>query len=122
MKKALYIIGLAASMAVSIGFVLRTLSISGGYELFMGGLLIFGLFFIPLLTMYHFRKKLHQMLPDKLRVIFGFLSAILLGVSVCFKLLHLQFAEEMLLASMIVFSFGFLPFLFFRIYRKALGN
>ncbi|MGV3587184.1 MAG: hypothetical protein ACO1OF_09300, partial [Adhaeribacter sp.] len=57
---------------------------------------------------------------EKLRLVLGFGSAIVTGLAVLFKMMHLQGADILLIGGALIFAFSFLPFLFFRMYRKAL--
>lgn len=57
----------------------------------------------------------------KLKVILGSFSALIVGLAGVFKVLHLQWADHLLLGGMLLFTFGFLPFLFFRMYKKSIS-
>ena len=119
MKKLMYFIGLISSMSISIGWLFKLLQWPGGGELFTYGFLAFVLLFLPLLAVDRYKLTLRAALSEKLRLVLGFSSAIVTGLAVLFKMMHLQGADILLVGGALLFAFGFLPFLFFRMYRKA---
>ena len=120
MKKMMYLVGLLSAMAVSIGLTFKILRWEFGTELTTYGLLTFLLLFLPMLAINHFKFSLHRARSERLRTVFGVASAVVIGLSIVMKFNHLQGADIMLLLGGGVFSFGFLPFLFFNLYRRAL--
>ena len=119
MKKIMYAIGLLASMSVSIGYLFIILHWPGGLNMFNYGILAFVLIFLPLLAIDRYKVNFSQVLSEKIKIILGFSSAFLTGLSVVFKLLHLQGAAVLLIMGALLFAFGFLPFQFFRMYKKS---
>ena len=120
MKKVMHLIGLGSTMSLAMGLCFRLLGWPGGYELMMYGFLTFSLVFLPMTMINRFRHKIQKSLSDRLRFMLGSTSAIVAGLSVLLKILHLPGADFMLLGAAVLFSFGFLPFLFFTNYRKAI--
>lgn len=120
MKKVMYAVGLAASIAMSIGFLFKILNWPGGNNIFIFGLLPFVFIFLPLLAIDRYKLQLHKALSEKLKLILGIASAILIGLSVLFKIMHLMGADILLVLGIGLFTLGFLPFLFFRMYKKSL--
>lgn len=121
MKKIIYAVGLLSAIAISLGWLFTVLHWPGGNDLFNYGFLGFLLLFVPLLAIDRYKVYLGQALSEKLRIILGSLSAVVVGLSLVFKLLHLQGADFLLLGGMLLFTFGFLPFLFFRMYKKSVS-
>lgn len=119
MKRLMYLIGLGSSISLAMGLCFKLLGWLGGDELLIYGFLSFTLLFLPMMTIDRFKVKIQKSLSDKLRFALGSISALLAGTAVLLKILHLQGADQLLLISAVVFSFGFLPFLFFTNYRKA---
>ncbi|WKN42138.1 hypothetical protein [Tunicatimonas pelagia] len=119
MRKVMYSIGLIASICISIGWLFRILDWLGGDQLFVYGFLGFVLIFLPMLAIDRYKANIERAKPEKLKIILGFSSAIITGLAILFKLMHLQGASIMLILGVLLFSFGFLPFLFFGMYRKA---
>lgn len=120
MKKVMYSIGLIASICISLGWLFKTLDWLGGDQLFVYGFLGLVFIFLPMLAIDRYKANIGRAIPEKLKIVLGFSSAIITGLSVIFKLMHLQGASIMLILGMLLFSFGFLPFLFFAEYRKAI--
>lgn len=115
----MYFIGLVTAISVSIGWLFKVLNWPGGSDLFTYGFLGFVLIFLPLLAIDRYKLAFNKVLGERLKVILGFASAVITGLAVMFKLMHLQGASILLIVGVILFSFGFLPFFFFRMYRKA---
>jgi hypothetical protein len=120
MKKIMYSIGLITSISMTMGILAKLLRWPGSEELFTYGFGGFLLLFLPMLAIDRYKHNLSKSLSEKLRLGFGYLSAFLLVFSIAFKLFHLDGANLLLLSGMCVFSFGFLPFLFFNMYKKSL--
>src|SRR5690606_31130331 len=64
MKRVMYAVGLAASIAMSIGFLFRILHWPGGNNIFIFGLLPFVFIFLPLLAIDRFKLQLHKALSE----------------------------------------------------------
>lgn len=121
MKKIMYAIGLITSISMTMGLTFKILHMPGADELFNLGFFGFTLVFLPMITIDRYKQNLHKALSERLRLILGFLSAVLIGFSVLFKIFHRPNADVMLLIGIAVFSFGFLPFLFFSMYKKSIS-
>jgi hypothetical protein len=121
MKKIMYSIGLITSIAMTMGILAKLLHWPGAEELFTYGFVGFLLLFLPMLAIDRYKHNLSKSLSEKLRIGLGYLSAFLIVFSIAFKLFHLEGANLLLLSGMCVFSFGFLPFLFFNMYKKSLS-
>ncbi|HTF19508.1 MAG TPA: hypothetical protein VK658_15630 [Chryseolinea sp.] len=119
MKKIMYLVGLGSSISLAMGLCFKLLNWPGGDQLIVYGFLSFTLLFLPMMTIDRFKVKIQKSLSDKLRFALGSISALLAGVAVLLKMLHLSGGDHLLLIAAVVFSFGFLPFLFFTNYRKA---
>ena len=121
MKKIMYSMGLITSIAMTMGILAKLLHWPGADELFIYGFVGFLLLFLPMFAIDRYKHTLSKSLSEKLRLGLGYLSAALLLFSILFKLFHLEGANLLLLSGMCVFSFGFLPFLFFNMYKKSLS-
>lgn len=121
MKKIMYAIGLITSISMTMGLTFKILHMPGADELFNLGFFGFTLVFLPMITIDRYKQNLHKALSERLRLILGFLSAVLIGFSVLFKIFHRPNADVMLLIGIAVFSFSFLPFLFFSMYKKSIS-
>jgi len=121
MKKLMYLIGLLSSISIGLGWLFSLLHWTGATEMFNFGFLGLLLLFIPMLAFDRYKLSLRKTLSEKLRIILGLVSAFVVGIAVVFKVLHLSGADTMLAAGMLIFIFGFLPFLFFNMYRKSIS-
>lgn len=119
MKKVMYSIGLISTMALSLGWLFNIMHWPGGVQLVNYGFFGFALLFVPMLAIDQFKVSINKALSEKLRIILGLLSAITTCVAVLFKIFHLQGGDLMLLGGAVIFIFGFLPFLFFTMYKKS---
>jgi hypothetical protein len=121
MKKVMYGIGFASTSSMSMGVTFKLLHMPGGDQLVTYGFLTFALIFLPLVVINHFKVNLHAPWTDRVRIFLGILSALATGMAVVFKLFHLQGADTLLLTGAALFSFGFLPFLFFTMYKRSVS-
>lgn len=121
MKKFMYAVGLVTTASMTMGLTFKILHLPGAEELFNFGFFGFALIFLPMVMVDRFKQKIYGALSEKLRVLFGVVSAVAIGMSVMFKIFHYGNADLMLLVGISIFSFGFLPFLFFNLYKKSLS-
>jgi len=119
MKKVMYSIGLIASICISIGWLFTLMRWPNGSELFTAGFLGFAMLFLPMFALDRYKASVGKVISERLKIIIGFASAMITGFSVLFKLMHWPGANVMLVIGVILFSIGFLPFLFFGMYKKA---
>ncbi|WP_462251954.1 hypothetical protein [Ekhidna sp.] len=122
MKRVTYLSGYLFSLTWAAGALFKVLNLQGaGMLLGIGGLGI-AFIFLPLLLVNRYRNFAREVMSEKMKYIFGIASIILLLTSITMKMLHLMGASLMLALSFLVFGFGFLPFLFFRMYKKSLDE
>lgn len=119
-KVFLYALGFVGTGLLSIGWLFSVLRWPGGVEMFNSGFFMITIFFMPLLFIDLYSKSGKDW-QGKLRMVFGLTSSLTVGLSLVFKLLHLQGADILLFGGVIVWTFGFLPFLFFSMYKRALA-
>ncbi len=120
MKKLLYTTGLIFSMCLSLGLLLKIMHWPAGFHLLMTGTLGLGFVFLPLLTIHQLKLKANQLLSEKAKYFLGLAAGLLFTTSIIFKQLHLMGTNVLLVLSVFIFTFGFLPFLFFRLYKKSI--
>jgi hypothetical protein len=121
MKKFMYFIGLLAAMSMSIGMTFNILHMPGGFELLNYGFLTFALVFLPMGAYNSYRLQIKRSLVEKLRILLGFMSAVITAISVMFKMMHYPGVDGFLLLGLGIFSFGFLPCLFYSLYTKSVN-
>ena len=122
MRKVIFTIGFMSAIAVSLGWLFVTLSWPGGRELFNSGFLGLLMLFIPMMAIYRYKIRRPKIVLERLRIALGTVSSFITGLSLVFKVLHLQGADVLLILGVLIFTFGFLPFLFFNLYRKSATN
>lgn len=122
MKKVMYAIGLISAAALSLGWMFSLLQWPGGYALFNSGFLGFLMVFIPMISIDQYKFRIKKTISEKFKIVIGAISSLIIGLSFIFKFLHLQGADQILVTGVLAFTFGFLPFLFFNMYKKAVSN
>lgn len=121
MKKLTYLIGFIGSVALTGGVTFKLLHMPGANQLFMVGYLTLFLIFIPLLAFDRFKVDIAKVLSERLKIILGVISSVILGLAGLFKIMHLPGADLLLIFGVIVFAAGFLPFFFFTMYRRSIS-
>lgn len=121
MKKTMYLTGFAGSLILTAGITFKLLRMPYGGELFMAGFLILLLLFIPMLTIERYKVAVSKAISHRLMIMLGGIAAVITGLSGLFKIMHLQGADVLLMLGAFVFALGFLPFLFFNIYKKSIS-
>lgn len=122
MKRLTYISGYVFSTAWIVGVMFKMLSLPGASTLLSVGGIGLAFIFFPMLIINKYKALTREVLSEKLKWILGGVSLLMLILSISMKLLHLQGAALMLGASFLAFGFGFLPFFFFRMYKKSVAE
>jgi len=117
MKIFTHVIGLLCSIALSIGLTFKILHWPGADELVVYGFVSFTLVYLPVQVF--IKWSAHTVTLEKLISLIGLASGGIAGLSVLFKILHLQGADVLLLAGAMIFSFAFLPLLFYSMYSRS---
>ncbi len=120
MKKLTYLSGASFSIFASVGILFKILHWLGANELLIfgfGGLL---LVFTPLLLVTHHRQSSTSGFEARRNWI-GMISLVLFSTGAILKVLHFVGANEALLLGTTLFSFGFLPMTFLKMYRQAIA-
>ncbi len=121
MKKGIYLLGFLSAFVLTAGVTFKLLHYPGANTLFISGFLMLLLVYVPLLAFDRYKVAIAKALSERLKIILGVVSALIIGLSVLFKLMHLQGANWLLLLGAFVFAAGFLPFLFFTMYKKSVS-
>ena len=121
MKKIMFFIGCICSMCISMGWLLKFLKfLPLGNLLFGLGSFGFLILFLPMLTIHQFRS-VDKSTPEKIRFVTGMSSIVIVGIATLARLMHMPGADEVMIIGLVIFTFGFLPFLFFTMYRKSIS-
>lgn len=119
MKKIMYSIGFLGALSLTAGITFKLFWYPGADILFTIGVITLLLVFIPLVALDRYKVAISKTLSERLKIVLGVIAAVIAGITVIFKILHLQGADILLGATAIIFGFGFLPFLFFTMYKKS---
>ncbi len=122
MKKIAHLVGLISTMAFVTGSTFGILHLPGATELSFYGFLGFAFLYLPLYAIDYYRANVPRTLQDKLKVAFGLLSGIMVAASMVFKFMHLPgLPTFFMVAGTTLFVLGFLPLLFFGMYKKSVS-
>lgn len=121
MKKMKYLIGFLGALSLTAGIVFKFFWYPGATTFFTIGIVMLLLVFIPLVAFDHYKVAISKTLSERLKIVLGAVAAVIAGMTGVFKMLHLQGADILLGVTAIVFGFGFLPFLFFTMYKKSVS-
>jgi len=119
MKKAMYIVGLLSTMTFLSGWFLGIMAFPGARDLSIYGFSAFAFIYVPMMAIDYFKTNIRIALSEKLKMILGFVCALLIGIAGLFKALHWPGATTLLLLGASLCIFGFLPFFFFGMYKKS---
>lgn len=120
MKRLTYLIGCFSSISLALGVFFNVMDLPGAMGLSIIGLVGLLLLFLPLILVDKLKHLGGQGMIEKFKWIFGSLSALAFVAGTVFKLLHLQGAGILLGLAFLFFCVGFLPLLFFRMYKNAM--
>lgn len=121
MKEVMYSIGLLSAMSFVLGWLFGILHMPGATPLSIYGFLVFAFVFVPLLAIDRYKTNIRWVLSEKLKFALGLVSGLIVATSILFKVMHLPGAEGLMILGTGLFVFGFLPFLFFRLYKKSVS-
>ena len=122
MKRLTYLSGYLFSVTWIAGALFKILHLPGAATLLAVGGIGLAFIFFPLLIINRYKSIAREVLSERLKWIFGGVSLLLLLLSISMKFLHLMGAGLFLGISFLVFGFGFLPFFFFRMYKKSVDE
>lgn len=121
MKKIMYTTGFTGALCISAGTLFKIMHWPLANILLAIGFTLLLFIFFPLLGIDLYKVSIAKSVSQKLKIILGVSSAVLVGLSGVFKILHLQGASLLLILGFLIFALGFLPFLFFNMYKKSVS-
>ena len=121
MKKVMYLVGLLSAMAFVTGWFFGIMRFPGAFELSVYGFSAFAFIYVPMMAIDYFKTNIRGALSERLKVMLGVASALLIGVAGIFKTMHLAGTRTILIMGAAVCIFGFLPFFFFSMYKKSMS-
>jgi hypothetical protein len=116
----MYLIGLLASMSITLGWLFKYLDWKGGGDMLTYGMICFLLLFLPLLAINSYKMASGKALSENLKIILGLSGAIVTGLGILLRTSGIQYGSLLIVVGTLILAFGFLPFLFFRMYRNSI--
>ncbi len=111
MKKVMISSGTFSAAALTIGIILKYMHAPGASIMIVLGIGIASLVFLPLLVTLKVKEK--QKSKDKLLIVLGSISAIMMSLAILFKIQHWPGANVMGVLSPAILALVFLPIYFF---------
>lgn len=121
MKRLTYVMGFLGSVSLTTGVTFKLLHMPGANEFFMIGYIMMLLIFVPLWAYDRFKMSGAPSTLAKWKIFLGVASSGALGMAGIFKMMHLPGANFLLLSGVFIFATGFLPFLFFNMYKESVS-
>lgn len=119
MKRLTYAAGYLFALTWIVGIFFKIMHLPGAMVLMFGGGSGLAFIFLPMLLVNKYKQIAREVMTERLKWILGFASLFLFMIASWMKFAHLQGAAMMVSISFLIFGFGFLPFLFFRMYKKS---
>jgi hypothetical protein len=119
MKKLLYLIGLFSTIFTFFGSIFKIMHWPGASVMIIMGAFSFAFIFIPLLIFIKFKEV--SFLFDNLIYSIGIALGTILMIGFIFKLMHWPWATILMLSSIVIFNFVYIPLYFIsRLKREEL--
>ncbi|MEQ9467615.1 MAG: hypothetical protein RLN88_09395 [Ekhidna sp.] len=122
MKRLMYVVGYLFTVTWIAGTLMKILHLPGAGVLMGLGAIGVVCIFLPVFLINRYKHLAREVLSERMKWIFGGISIALLIASITMKMLHMMGAGLMLAISFLIFAVGFLPFLFFRMYKKSVDE
>ena len=110
MKKTLYLIGLLSTIFTFLASIFKIMHWPGASVMIIIGAFSFAFIFIPLLIFLKFKEVIS--LFDKFIYSIGVILGTILMVGFIFKLMHWPLATVLMLSSIVIFNFVYVPVYF----------
>lgn len=117
MKKLLFYLGFITTVFLVTSFLFKALHWPAAGLLLVIASFVLIFVFMPLVLLYFYRKQFSKYVSYKMKYVFGYIGLALLLTGAVFKIMHWPGSGLLFLISVTVINFGFLPFLFYRLYR-----
>ena len=116
MKKILYLIGLLSTAFTFLGSIFKIMHWPGASVMIIIGAFSFAFIFIPLLIFIKFKEVIF--LFDKFIYSIGVVLGTILMVGFIFKLMHWPWATVLMLSSILIFNFVYIPVYFLTRFKR----
>lgn len=124
MKKIMNVIGLLSAMAATMGICFKLLHLQGNMFLTTYGVLVFSLVYVPWQVAAWHKANPDSTRLEKVMLLFALLYGVITGAAIIMALSRFDsnLVQYLFFVGAIFFSFGFLPLLFFKLYKKAVAG
>ena len=119
MKRLMYLSGYLSAIGITTTVFLKFCHIAGGGIALFVTMVIFIFLFLPTFFINLYKRELTKSLSNKLKYVSGLIGVAFLMAFILFELMHWPGTTIFLLTSIVTINFAFLPFLFFKMYRKS---
>ena len=116
MKKSLYLIGLLSTIFTFLGSFFKIMHWQGASVMIIMGAFSFAFSFIPLLIFIKFKEV--SLLFDNFIYSIGITLGTILMVGFIFKLMHWPWATVLMLSSVLIFNFVYIPLHFISRFKR----
>ena len=116
MKKTLYLIGLLSTIFTFLGSIFKIMHWQGASVMIIIGAFSFAFIFIPFLIFLKFKEVIF--LFDKFIYSIGVVLGTILMVGFVFKLMHWPLATVLMLSSIVIFNFVYIPVYFLSRFKR----
>lgn len=116
MKKTLYLIGFISTIFTFLGSFFKIMHWQGASVIIIMGAFSFAFIFIPLLIFLKFKEV--SFLFDKFIYSIGIALGTLLMVGFIFKLMYWPWATILMLSSIVIFNFAYIPLYFISRFKR----
>lgn len=120
-KRFLYGSAFLTVIGLMVTFYFSLTGKSGGNIALLVSSLIIIFLLLPAIFLNQYKRELSKKISTKLALTTGFIGVTLFFVSVVFKICHWPGAKVGLLLSLLILSITYLPFIFFKMYKKSLN-
>ena len=116
MKKTIYFIALITTFFIVFGSLFKIMHWPGAAVMITIGSFSFVFLFIPLIILKKFKED--SFLKDQIIYSLGIILGTVLGLGFIFKIMHWPMASALMLSSIILFNFLFVPVYFVSRYKR----
>ena len=116
MKKILYLVGLLSTIFTFLGSLFKIMHWQGASVMILMGAFSFAFIFIPILIFIKFKEV--NLLFDKFIYSTGIALGTILMVGFIFKLMHWPWATVLMLFSVLIFNFVYIPLYFISRFKR----
>jgi len=115
-KKTIYFIALITTFFIVFGSLFKIMHWPGAAVMITIGSFSFAFLFIPLIILKKFKED--SFLKDQIIYSLGIILGTVLGLGFIFKIMHWPMASALMLSSIILFNFLFVPVYFVSRYKR----